>query len=284
MAIFAHYILDPPHRNIFYPSPPPEWRTIVLTVYATSRIARDSWRRAFPSYLTLLSFLFAMPSTPGPTDESYSFLILAFTAYFVQLHLPLTPSPVFLTPFTRTTPLSVILHFFVKNIFGPVLSFFIPALIIAMFLLSISLSDVFLWTITNLHIDPSPVNARVGFFFLFSIVVVLFSCLLTSVLLISPSFEDNTALDWNAYGTRVGLQTRRYFLHAVSTYSGPFFFPAPLNLLHVLLVLIPRKILRRLALTSSWEGTVQATLWSFVVLPVAFAVGAVWAWGLAQSK
>ena len=94
---------------------------------------------SIPSLLTLLAYLSCLPSVPRAQDIGYSMLHLAVALHLLQLHLPRAPSPLLLLPFDAAFPLATLIHRGIFRIFIPGVVFFVPALVLALYLLSESL-------------------------------------------------------------------------------------------------------------------------------------------------
>lgn len=139
----VHYAVLPPISPVEQTqqvSPGP--REIFILVYAFSQLCRPWETTVLPSLLTLLAFAVCLPSVPRPQDGAYSVVLLAVSLHLLQLHLPRAPSPLFILPFDLALPLATLVQHGIFRIFIPVIAFFLPALLLALFLLSTSLSDL----------------------------------------------------------------------------------------------------------------------------------------------
>ncbi|THH10551.1 hypothetical protein EW145_g1256 [Phellinidium pouzarii] len=289
LGIFTNYIMDPPYNSIFENRPRPDYRSYYLMIYAASRILKGSWTSPVSFYLSLFAFVSSLPSTPEANDTSYTPLLLSFSLHIIQLLVPQAPSSVTLIPQTFAFPLSVMLQDLITSIFIPAFFFFLPVFLVSFVLLSISVSDIFLAISNSMSLDPAPANARLTLLTLLFILLILFFSLITSMVLSSPSrsptFDSSPAIPrtWDMYGSNVSLSVRQHFLRSISIYSTPHFFPAPLNLLWIIMVYCPCTLLRMIH-QKRWavriKGTVEPVLWKVAVMPLALVFGAFWAWGM----
>ena len=282
LAILANYLLNPPLRADVTLSDP---RGIMINLYSLSRLCRPWSSATLPLALVLLTFLVSFPSTPLPDSFSYTVLLMAFSWQIIVLHLPVHPSPLFLVPPDHSLPLAVLVWRGISRTFVPVVAFFVPGMLISLFLLSLSLSDIFPWLYADAVGHASPMETRVIFLSLFTVIFLFLACALGSSVLVHPFFaptEGPAPLSWDRYSRSVGLEARQAFVRAVATYAAPYYFPAPLNLLQVLLVQLPRAI-DALAGQKSYAnaiGTVEKGLWRLMVAPFTFVLSAFWLWNL----
>lgn len=249
-----------------------------MSLYALSRVFQ-TWSLATPPFgLVLISFLASLSWTPLPETFAYILLLIAFSWNILLLHLPVHPSPLFLPQPEHILPLAVLVWRSLARTFIPILSFFIPGLFISFVLLSISLNDVFLLRpMVAFTSISSPLQCRVVFFGLLVIFFLSLYFALGFSVLIHPflaSDEGPARSLWDRYSKSVGLEARQVYLHAVQTYAASYHFPAPLNLLHVLLVRIPRTwlIVAGLQALPTWLEFVEIALWRTVVAPCTFIV------------
>ncbi|RPD82610.1 RNI-like protein [Lentinus tigrinus ALCF2SS1-7] len=242
-----------------------------IALYAFSRIFR-SWSSSTPPFLlTLLSFILAFPSTPLPDSSAYTLLLIAFSWKIVLLHLPVHPSPLFLLYPEQTLPLAVLVWRGLGQTFIPVVAFFIPGLLIALALLSIALSNKFLWLTTAYSTSASPMDSRVVFLSLFTLIFLFLVCALGYVVLINPFLaptEGPSAVSWDRFSKSVGMEARQSFARTVDTYARPYYFPAPFNILQVLLVQLPQTVFRRSHLDAfQHTGRLEKVLWRIIIAP-----------------
>lgn len=131
----VHYTVRPPVESA-EPTKTllPGLREAFIIVYASSQLCKRWEITIVPSILTLLAFLSCLPSIPRPQDGAYSVLLLAVSLQLLQLHLPRSPSPLLLLPFDFALPLATLVQHGIFKIFLPVITFFLPALLLAFFL------------------------------------------------------------------------------------------------------------------------------------------------------
>lgn len=295
LAVLANYILKP--SNQVAKVTVADWRSISIIIYSLSFLCKKPFRpkgdgriqEYLPFALTLLAFVTSLFLSPR-SDSAYVLLLLALSLHLIQLQLPFKPSPVFVSPSTTFLPISCIFQTFISHIIIPASLFFLPLLMLVAFLLSISLSDVFVWTHWGSSmLVPAPENARMAFMALSCIVLLLYSCLVTSMILASPSSPpiNLSVHPWDVYGPKVGLYTRSVFLNTVLHYSSDHYFPAPLNLLQVALVQLPSTVLHTLGrkdLAKRYRNTVEPVCWRISVLPTSLVAAGIWVWGVTSRR
>jgi len=283
MVALLHYAILPPITSTDSTlTAVPGLRECYLMVYSFAQICNLQTFAATPYLLTILSFATCLPSIPYPQDYAYSTLLAALSANMLMLHLPVPPSPLFLLPFENVLPLSVLIWHGTSKIFLPTLLFFLPALLLAFFLLSTSLSDTLLQTNAN-TMEPSPLEARMAFLFLLAVLFILLLCSLVMLILVYPTLSSATPppSSWDRYSRSIGLDARRKFVEIVVHYSTPYVFPPPFNLLS-LITRVPFYmvgLLRR----HSWRAKLvgfEGWLWRITVGPMALVVAGVWGWGV----
>lgn len=253
-------------------------------LYSTSKVSQAWSLSTIPFLLVLLAFIVCLPSVPFPDDFAYSVLLLAFSWNIVELHLPRNPGPLYFLPFDYILPLAVLIWHGILRIFFPVITFFLPALILSIFLLSTSLSDMFPNVFTLAHYGPAPMETRIAFLSLFCVMLLLLLSSLIMLVLVYPSLSANTLQPnmWDRYSKLVGLDARRAFIRAVTAYSVPYSFPPPFNLLYSIIVGLPVSLM----MLAQGKGgdqrlhLVQRILWRVTIVPIAMVVAGFWLWGL----
>ncbi|KAH8102600.1 hypothetical protein BXZ70DRAFT_890543 [Cristinia sonorae] len=250
-------------------------------VYALGRLCTRWDATIVPFLLTLLAFLSCLPAIPRPQDGAYAVLLLALSLHVLQLHLPRPPSPLVLLPFVTIFPLATLVQHGILKIFLPVIAFFLPALLLALFLLSLSLSDFLqgLHLIVRSASVPSPIEARTGFLALLAAVFILVLCSLMMFVLVYPHFssEDAPPSRWDRYSRPIGLEARRAMISIIAKYSfsDSTSFPVPLNLVSFTFVAVPSWTLSLLGF-EDWQSrmrTVDDILWLIFAAPLAFDAG-----------
>ncbi len=285
LALLSDYILRPPEHPVVTTNRDLIGaREVLLMVYSIASLLRPPMLPAAPFAFVAGAFIFTIPSTPFPGDTSYSFLLGALLLHVLLLHLPQTPSPIFLFSPEVTLPLAAVLwHEFTRTIY-PCLLFFLPATTLASLFLSTALEDSipqFPRVLTLL--EPAPMENRIAFSLLW-ITLVLFMMISATLLVIfnasflSTSFQP--VCSWDRYSVAVGLRSRRTFVTAVAAYSEPYYFPPPFNLLQILFVHIPRLLLRLFGWKESpATEQMEGVLWYLTTWPLTFVVVAVcWPW------
>ncbi len=244
-------------------------------IYSIASLLRPPKLPVAPFAFVAGAFLFTLPSAPFPGDTSYSFLLGALLLHVLLLHIPRTPSPIFLFSPEATLPFATVLwHEFTRTIY-PCLLFFLPATILASFFLSTALVDSiphFLGVFTLL--EPAPMETRIAFSVLWIILMLFMMISAALLVLFNASFlsaSSQPACSWDRYSVAVGLRSRRTFVAAVAAYSEPYYFPPPFNILQILFVRLPRLLLR----LFGWEESpvterIEGVLWYLTTGPLAF--------------
>lgn len=288
LALLSDYILRPPGRAIIATTLNSSTaKQVFLMIYSTASLLRPPLTfLVAPFVLVAGAFFSSLPQNPLPGDTSYSILLCALPLHVLSLHLPRTPSPNFLVSPKVTLPLATLLwHEFTRTLYPGVL-FYLPATLVAFFFLSVALEDSiphFLLTLSTLAGLPAPMEARVTFTVLWATLV--FLMIVSSVLLVLFSasrlapISSQAVCPWDRYSVAVGLRSRRIFATAVAAYSVPYHFPPPFNLLQVLLVHIPRRLLRLFGRKEAPViEQVEGILWNLTTGLLAFVVAGCWLW------
>ncbi|GBE78265.1 hypothetical protein SCP_0111480 [Sparassis crispa] len=289
LALLTHFVLFPPVRSVStVRSPTPDLREALLMIYSGARLLQTWSLGTCPFLLVLLVFLYCLPSVPFPDGLAYSVLLFAFSWNVIELHIPRAPSPIFLFPFPRILPLAVLIWQGISRIFFPVVMFFLPALLLSLFLLSTSLSDIFSHLLTVDSLDPAPMETRVAFISLFAVIFSLLLCSIIMLVLVYPSLPLDTQAHspWDQYSKPVGLEARRALVRIVVAYCAPYAFPAPFNLVELLTVRLPVS----LATVLGWKEVamrfevVERVFWRMTIGPIAAMVAGGWVWGLRDPR
>lgn len=278
LALLSSYILRPPERPVVTINRNSIGaREVLLIIYSIASLLRPPKLPVIPFAFVAGAFIFTLPSAPFPGDTSYSFLLGALLLHVLLLHLPRTPSPIFLFSPEGTLPLATVLwHEFTRTIY-PCLIFFLPATILASFFLFIALEDSiphFLGVFTLS--EPAPMEIRIAFSLLW-IILMLFTTISAALLvLFNASFRSTSSqpvCSWDRYSVGVGLRSRKTFVAAVVAHSEQYYFPPPFNILQSLFVHLPRLLLRlfgwkEFPVTEQIEGI----LWYLTSGPLTFVV------------
>lgn len=246
-------------------------REILLIIYSGSKLFQPWSMQTTPYLLTLLAFMSRIPAAPSAEDFAYSILLLVFAWNILELHLPHPPSPVYLLPPPQIIPLATIVWHGLSHIFLPVLVFFLPALLVSMFLLSTSLSDIIpMIPLSELH-RPTPMEVRVAFLSLIAVLFLLMLCTLAMLVLVYPflSSSDASTNYWDRYSRSVGLEARRLYVHAVVKYAAPYAFPAPFNLIQSITRVVQLLVgaISRKDVTVLFQRT-EVILWRIFIAPI----------------
>ncbi|OCH96475.1 hypothetical protein OBBRIDRAFT_743150 [Obba rivulosa] len=254
-------------------------RVLCLMLYSGSRLLKTWSLRSVPFFLVLLAFLNHIPSVPSPDDLAYHVLLYAFSWHVIELHLPLTPTPLVYLPFHQTLPLAVLIWHGISRIFLPVIAFFLPAMLVSLAILSLSMRDILdIGFITTYA--PAPMQARTAFVALFCVTLLLLLSSLVILVLTYPSFSLHPSMDpWDRYSKSVGLQARIALVRVVSIYVGPYIFPCPMNILQFALR-IPHMVamLMGKAALAHKVSAAERTVWRLAVGPLMLIVAAPWLW------
>lgn len=284
MGVLAHFLILPPS-----PAVDPtavdfagnrEW---MLIVYALTKLYEFPRLSVLPHVLVLGAFVAHLPQVPHPDDFAFGILLFAFSWMVVDLHLPWPTSPLHLAPAELILPRSVLILHGVSCVFLPVVTFFLPALLLSFFLLSTSLADLFPNTLANV-LAPAPMESRVAFLTLLAVLFLLMICSLIMLVIAYPTFAS-TALPspWDKYSIPIGLEARRFYIRTVAQYSDPYYFPAPFNVL-LLLIRLPELVATMFGSRGDASRMpairlVERVVWRVTIAPFAIVFGAFWLWG-----
>ncbi|CCM00955.1 uncharacterized protein FIBRA_03002 [Fibroporia radiculosa] len=282
LVLFAYFLVFPRtgYSHSIQERSAPDVQEILLIVYTVSTLFQPPSGKLVPSVLVLLAFLSHLPYSPSPNDFAYGVLLFAFAWNVVGLHLPQHPSPLYLLPLSRILPLAVLVWHGVSRVFAPVVVFFLPALLVSLFLLSTSLSDVFLQGLTIGSLVPAPIESRVLFLILISVLLILLLCSLVMLVLVYPALLSKIPPSpWDQYSETIGLEARSVFIRLVLTYAEPYSFRPPFSLVQALV---------RMPITlASFVGRrkqdhradkVERVVWRIVVAPLACLIAIFWMW------
>ncbi|KAF8078434.1 hypothetical protein FPV67DRAFT_1465265 [Lyophyllum atratum] len=275
LALLVHYLLYP----IEQPHTTKEWleyqygaREVLLIILPFSFAAR-TWSLAnTSSLLAPIAFLTSLPSAPHPASITFTLLQWAVVLHPLGLNLPEAPSHLFLLRHSYSLPLAVLIKRGLSRILYPLILFFLPLLLLAIYLLSLSLVDTFLKLSSiegfSVIITPTPQETRLTFLtFFFAVVLLMFTSLF--VMATTTSLAHTSSDPWDRYSVAVGHAARRIFLGVTASYNGPYVFPPPFNILHILLIRIPQVAARRFAIQIQGLAVVERILWRIIVGPFA---------------
>jgi hypothetical protein len=295
LGVLLNYLLDPPNRVVIDQGYIRNFgfRGILLCVYAAAFLTFKRGLQGIPFSILLLAFIMAVPAVPIPGDGTFDLLLLAFILHVLLLHVPNLPSLVLLFNPEETLPLTVLLWKSFTQTWLPIIGFFLPAMFLAINLLSISLLDVFLQQVISAArvLPQAPIETRAAFFILYLIILLLVMSSIIMMVLVFPSTQLHKPLGsnrWDRYGEAVGLEARQVFMHSVLAYqSRPhtgYPFPTPLNLIVLLLVDLPIKMMD----LGGWDARDirrrgEQTLWRLMVVPFT-VIPTLTAWMLGRDR
>jgi hypothetical protein len=265
-------------------------REFFLVLFPIALLAHAWSMRDLPFVLVWFSFAFSLPSVPHPGNTSFIILHIALLVQIMLLHYPQPPSPLYLIPCYQSLPLSILLTHSMSRMLVPIVLFFLPVLLLATLLLSFSLADEGFKFFFLETLDPSPMQTRTVFLVLFAIVTLL---LLLSLFVGAAKYPSLSDADqsmtpfgqrWNRYSRRIGLDARGAFVHTLLRYSKPYYFPPPLNLLHLLFVRLPGAVWSLFGMKepSPHLEAVERILWRISVGPIAGATAGIWLWSFCK--
>lgn len=284
MGVLAQYLILPPSHAV---DPTTvdfagnrEW---MMILYALAKLYDRPRFSILPHVLVFGSFVVHLPRVPHPEDFAFGILLFAFSWMVVDLHLPWSTSPLHLVPAELILPRSVLILHGVSRVFLPVVTFFLPALLLSLFLLSTSLADLFPNSVA-IVLAPAPMESRIAFLSLFAVLFLLMICSLIMLITVYPTFASKAMLSpWDKYSRPIGLEARRFYIRTVVQYSDPYFFPAPFNALR-LLIRLPEMVATVFGDRGSASRVpairlVERVVWRVTIAPLAVVFGAIWLWG-----
>ncbi|KZV75597.1 hypothetical protein PENSPDRAFT_571350 [Peniophora sp. CONT] len=288
LVLLAHYLLWPPPRpilsNLYLTV---GLRGILITIYAVSTVCRLSIN-LIPCFLVAFAFLATLPSAPYPGGFAYALLLAAFILHILLLHVPRMPTPFLLFKPDSVLPLAELIHGEFAHTLQPAFLFWLPGLLVTLYLLSISLVDDLpilppfylngLSTFANM--TASPMETREAFLALaiIMLVLIIFSTVTTVLYGATLRAAAHTPLEaWERYSKPVGARARQRFIGALAIYSSQHVFPAPFNLLQLLLVHIPVSVLHLRGVRELHVvRTLESVLWWGTVGACATIIAGVW--------
>ncbi|KAF7370809.1 hypothetical protein MSAN_00714400 [Mycena sanguinolenta] len=244
-GLLVSYVMHPPYEptisdtSLEYVGA----REILLMVFSASILIRPWTLFTVHFAITLLTFLFSLPTVPFASG----------------LHMSSPPSPLYLFKADVTLPFA---HFIANgfyHIIFPLVLYFVPIFILGSSWLSMALEG---------HLFRRPCT-RTTVLFVFFAMVTAISCSLF-IFVVQGRHLDPDDSGWDAYSAKVGLAARASFVRTVISYSSPYTFPAPFSLLQALIITGPSLICdhlgRRLGFQPSFAQA-QKILWRLNVGP-----------------
>ncbi|KAF5377529.1 hypothetical protein D9615_005241 [Tricholomella constricta] len=268
LVLLYHYLLYPIER----PHTSDDWweyrygaREIFLIILPLSFAARSWTLASISSLLVPLAFLASLSSAPHPASFTFTFIQWAAILQPIGLNLPQAPSHLFLLQHSHSLPLAFLVTRGLSKILYPAILFFLPLILLATYLLSLSLVDAFFRLFSG-QFNPTPMETRFTFLCFLLIVIILF---FSSILfLATTTFSSPVPPDpWEIYSPVAGHAARRACARATVSYIGPYTYPAPFNLLRILFICVPQGVTRRLKVHVPGLTVAERALWRIVVGP-----------------
>jgi hypothetical protein len=285
ISVLLNYLADPPSPPVISDGYLHDFgsRGILLCIYAAAHMLLHRNIRGIFFGLIVLAFIAVLPVVPMPGDGAFELMSFSFVLHVILLHVPFLPNLMLVFAPDRSLPIATMLWQSVTQAWLPILGFFLPALILSMGLVSMSLADTFPILLLT-YIPEAPIETRAAFLSL--VLLLLFfvgSSILVAIVVFAstPSQPSHQTIPWDRYGKSVGLNSRRSFIQAVIAYqpspSSPHPFPAPLSLLPVLLIRGPQQILRLLGRRdfNLVLGRSEQYLWRLTIVPLAAVLTAI---------
>ncbi|KAJ7050568.1 hypothetical protein C8F01DRAFT_1178846 [Mycena amicta] len=244
------------------------WREIVLVVLSASILCRPWNMFKIPALTLFTVFMVHLPSVPFAGGIGFDIILVCFACHAFQFHFPVAPSPLFL--FKRGLPFSAFLVHNFYIVLTPIL-FFLPIFILITTWLSMALSETFFSDSVS-SLIPTPIQTRTTVLYLFFLLVSVISYSLFIILAQGRSLTNTNG--WDGYSAHVSHKARASFAKAVVAYTSPYTFPAPFNLLKVLILEIPSLFWVLLRHPRPTSAQAEKLLWKLTVCPVALPVAA----------
>lgn len=261
-------------------------RHAFVMAYPLANLLNPQSLSTLPSLLVLLSLLSWFPHAPSYHSFGLSCVLFSLYAELIFLHFPSRNSPLHLFRPEQVLPLAVLAWRGLYALLIPTV-FFIPGLVISFTLFVQTFQHWGLWTLASRFANDlgGPTDTQVAFFYLlFTIFLFTFTSLIYAVV-VNPFLAASRGPEsssWDRYTRPVGLDARRAFIRAVQVYGTGHYMPAPLNLVQVLFVHVPRfalNVFGKQGAAKKLEG-VDRAVWRIMVAPAAFVVSGFWLWHL----
>lgn len=257
-------------------------RDIALTIYSVALACRLS-TYFVPGCIVASAFLFTLPEQPTPGGIAYGMLLVSIIMHILLLHLPRTPSPIFLLEPGTALPLSTLLFIQSVQTIAPILLYYIPGLLVALYLLFESLKDDWFTVppafIANSSVQSSaaPMETREAFLAL-SVLLLVMAILSTIYVMLHNSRRDPSSIrgtTWDRYSQQVRTRARQIFISTLVEFSPSRIFLPPFNLLQLLFVDLPMLTFRLYGLQSHRAiAVIESVLWWWTVGPCALVLAA----------
>ncbi|GLB36333.1 hypothetical protein LshimejAT787_0306210 [Lyophyllum shimeji] len=289
LALLVHYVLypvKPPHTTNGWLQYQYGAREAFLVLLPLSFAPRSRSLANVSSLLVSFAFVASLPCMPHPGTFPFALMQWAVILHPFGLHLPEVPSHLFLLQRSSSLPLAILVKQAVFGVVGPVLLFFLPLLLLATYSLSLALVDTFLslssTAASSVTVTVPPIETRFTFLsFLFIVNILLFTSIF--VLAATNSLPRPSSEAWDRYSEGIGHSARRALARATASYVDPYTFPPPFNLLHIVLVSVPRAVARYFGFQIPGMELVDRMLWRATVGPFTAFVSLLF-WRPARSR
>ncbi|KAK7460686.1 hypothetical protein VKT23_009401 [Stygiomarasmius scandens] len=266
LILLISYTLHPPNKPVVYAEFIGWGEGVLIFLSVTLSLQKPSSSN-IPFYLTLFAFLFALPSVPFPENASFSFMLISVFILLFQFHLLRTPSPLLLFSRSRTLPFVTFLHYGVSRTIGSLLLFFLPAFLVSVLLSSLADTPFPPFRLQRAMIT-APIETRVAYLFLSSVVITIFIICFLITIPLSVSYTSSTDT-WDRYSVAIGNAARATFFREVVKYSQSYYFPSPFNCVHLVFIRIPTLAFRTFRVAPAAMEGFERMVWRITVGPFA---------------
>lgn len=296
LGIFSEILLSPAREYDALIT----WRDLLLIIYATASLSRHRpLATRLAQWLILISYLITIPTQPVQGMPSHYPLLFSFCWSLLLFLFPRGPTPILLFPLQLVLPSAVDFSSMLVPLIVRPLVYFLPLTFVALSLLSLSMDDP--WSNLAAGIDTyitpnyviTPYPTRQAFSLLFCIIFLLaISFSIHSLIRHAsrPPGHLSDRYDIIASTIPLSVDETRVSHRAVLTYARRYPFPPPLNLACLILVTIPRAVVRIVTGKlqrddgTEWLGRVEAILWGVLVLPCDIVVAGLWGWSSGKRE
>lgn len=237
-----------------------------------------SWN-VVPFILVAAGFASDLPYLPSPPAGAFDVLCTALILLLILIHTADGPGHFLLLSPTVTLPTAIHLARRAYQTITPVVVLFGPVFLVSAYILSVAMDPAAPMRFLDLYLAPTPIQTRNLFLTIFVAVVIV---LVASVTILSTSTYDQSS-EARSGGALIGyppgviVDARKVVIRAALIYGDPArqFFPTPVNIVHSLLVGLPRTVIQVLGFRSPAQNflpMVERTLWWTLVAPFAAIV------------
>ncbi|KAJ8468484.1 hypothetical protein ONZ51_g9614 [Trametes cubensis] len=297
LGVLYNFVSWPPYLE---PIEMFDTRRTILIVFSLAKLLHPWTYTTIPPLMVFSSFVLNI-AYYGVVYNTLTFTMLLFALYLevLLIHFPATPSPLLLLRPDFILPLSVVVRRSMKSLLVPI-AYFLPGLVVSDLMLGRATSPSFHFNLNfssklpvlSTILGPGPIDAATLMVYaaLFLTLFLFFVCTVVYSAIVHPFLAANTNKErgagspglWDRYTDSVGMEARREYFRAVRRYGTECYFPTPFNLVHVLVIQIPRLVLVALRRKRAVDiiGFIEKGLWRVMVGPVAFLVSGLWLWYL----